>query len=299
MGHTYDYLDSRVIKKLQGKRLVIRRVFDGVTSGMHGSRTRGYNVEFSQHRDYFPGDDIKNIDWRLFGRRERLFIKEFEEDTNYRVLILVDCSRSMDFSSGEHYTKLEYAKRIASHISYFFLKQKDMVGLGFYDNGLRTFLPPKAGAGRVHFLIDMLQKLRPGATTDLDGSLRELLPKLKRRGLIVVVSDFLEPGGADFNMLRVLVSKRMPVIAVLLNDPLERSLELDRFREFRDPESGEKLRADPVAVRASYQAAFREHCLQFHELCRTGRIASLEAVSNDPLEETVLAILRAVRKDNG
>ncbi len=300
MRHFYDYLDKRVIKKMKGKRIAFRRVLDGLTSGLHGSATKGYNIEFSQHRNYFQGDDLKNIDWRLYGRREKMYVKEYEEDTNFKAFFLLDVSSSMDFGSESTdeflMTKLEYSKRIISHLAYFFLKQKDQVGLGFFDAKLKEIHLPKAGDARIHYLIEKMKNVTNGKFTDFEKSIRKLLTLIRKRSILFIISDFITEEFDLFNTLDVFQKRKMPVIALKINDKVEADFTFGKYRMFTDPESGETIKAYPKDIRNLYLKEYKNHEEIIASKCKKRNIYYEKILTSDYLEEIILKILNKMSR---
>ena len=185
------YLNPEVVSRLSSIELKARLVVEGFIVGLHRSPYHGFSVEFAEHRQYMPGDDFKHIDWKVYGKSDRFFIKQFEEETNLKAYILLDASNSMGFKSGE-ITKLEYGSYLAASLSYLMLRQQDAPGLLVYDETIRSYIPPKGARSHINPILKQLNKTLPSNKTDAAVAFHELADRIKRRGLIIVISDFLD-----------------------------------------------------------------------------------------------------------
>ncbi|HKJ93835.1 MAG TPA: DUF58 domain-containing protein, partial [Longimicrobiales bacterium] len=201
-----DLLTPEQLSALGGLELVARRVVEGFVAGLHRSPHRGFSVEFAEHRAYQPGDDLRFVDWRMYGRSDRYYVKQFEEETNLRAYLLVDASGSMAWSSrpGELPTKLWYAKQLAASLALLLLRQGDAVGLVGFDDRVRARQEPRARPSHGHTLLRALQALDAGHETDASGALRDVAARLRRRGLVVLLSDLLVEPQATRTALRFL-----------------------------------------------------------------------------------------------
>ena len=185
------FLKPEVLAKLQGLDVKARLVVEGFLTGLHKSPYHGFSVEFAEYRQYMPGDEPKRVDWKVFARSDRYYVKEFEEETNLRAWILLDASSSMGYHS-DGIPKLEYASYLAASLAYLLLKQQDAVGLVLFDQAIRTYIPPRAMTSHLTTILQHLSKTKPGGKTDVSATFHELAEKIKRRGLIIVLSDLMD-----------------------------------------------------------------------------------------------------------
>jgi uncharacterized protein (DUF58 family) len=175
--------------------VLARLVVEGFCTGMHRSPHKGFSVEFKQHRQYVPGDEIRHLDWKVFGKSDRFYIREYEEETNLRTTILLDCSGSMGYGNSsesaslDSFTKHDYAARLAACLSYLMLAQQDSVGMVTFDDKLRNYIPPRSRASHLQFLIEEMENAVPGGESELGGVFQEIAPKIHRRGLLIIISD--------------------------------------------------------------------------------------------------------------
>jgi len=185
------YLDPEIVGKLKGMELRARMVVEGFIAGMHKSPYHGFSVEFAEHRQYMPGDNIRDIDWKVYAKSDRYYIKQYEEETNLKAYLLVDCSASMKYSSGG-VVKHDYAATLAAALSYMMLKQRDAVGLVSFDEKIRRYVPPRSKSGHLHVLLQEIANQKPSDKTDISSTLHEMAERITRRGLIIIFSDLLD-----------------------------------------------------------------------------------------------------------
>ncbi|HQU42078.1 MAG: DUF58 domain-containing protein [Acidocella sp. 21-58-7] len=250
------FLDPKVLARLAGIPLFARQPMQGTVSGRHQSPHRGSSVEFAEYREYVPGDDVRRIDWRAYGRSDRYYVKEFEADTNLRCCLVLDTSGSMDFGSRGQ-TKIEYARRIAGALSYLAVLQGDAVGLTCIAGGVERNIPPRRNPAHLSAVYDVLEATRPRGTTQLPEALHELAETVRQRALIVVLSDlFVEPEQLRecFEHLRF---RKHDVAVFHLLDPLELDFDFRRPMRFVDLEGGTSIFAEPNAIAERYLAALR------------------------------------------
>jgi uncharacterized protein (DUF58 family) len=251
-----DLLTPRQLATLGGLELVAARVVEGLFSGLHRSPHRGFSVEFAEHRMYQPGDDLRFVDWRMFGRSDRYYVKQFEQETNLRATILLDLSASMDWSSqGELPTKLWYAKQLAAALSLILTRQGDAVGLMAFDDQVRLRLEVRGGDSHWRELVRSLEGASAGLRTDVATPLTDAAARMRRRGLAILISDLLvEPEEATL-ALRMLRHQGHEVMVFHLLDPGERELPAVGDARFVDPETGEEVPASGAELRQEYRRA--------------------------------------------
>jgi uncharacterized protein (DUF58 family) len=257
-----SFLDAQVLARLAALPLVARRPMQGNVSGRHASPHRGASIEFAEYRKYVPGDDLRRLDWRAYGRSDRFYIKEFEADTNLRCCFVLDTSGSMGFGS-RGVTKLEYARRIVATLGYLASQQGDAVGLSCVAEQIVQQIPPRRNASHLRLLFDLLEKTASKGDTQLSRVLHELAETIQQRALVVIVSDlFLEPQvlGQCFQHLRF---RKHDVAVFHLLDPLELEFSFRRPMRFRDMEGGPAIFAEPSDITERYQQALAGY---LHEL---------------------------------
>jgi uncharacterized protein (DUF58 family) len=249
------FIDPAVLAKIGNLEFVARSVVDGVINGSHRSPYFGASVDFAEHRGYVPGDDIRRVDWRVFARTDKYYIKEFEADSNANFSVLLDVSKSMAF--GSKITKLDYGKTLAACLTYLVSKQRDRVGMVTFDEDVIDHVPPSAKhVDVVLHTLDRVQAKRPGR---LGPPLRKLAEHFGRRGIVVVVSDFYEEPDEILDAVSLIRFRGNDVILFHILDPAEIDFTFDDASSFEDLESGEQLPVVPDALREQYRAMIREH----------------------------------------
>ena len=249
------FVDPAVLARIGNLELVARSVVDGVINGMHRSPYFGASVDFAEHRGYVPGDDIRRVDWRVFARTDKYFVKEFEADSNANFSVLLDISKSMAF--GARISKLDYAKTLAACLTYLVHKQRDRVGLVTFDEEIVSHVPPSAKHLEVVLhAIDRAQAKRPGR---LGPPLRKLAEHFGRRGIVVVISDLYEEPQEVMDALSLIRFRGNDVILFHILDPAEIDFTFDEASSFEDLESGEQIPVVPDALREQYRKMIQEH----------------------------------------
>jgi uncharacterized protein (DUF58 family) len=248
-----------------------RLVVEGFITGLHRSPYHGFSVEFAEHRQYMPGDEIKHIDWKVYGRTDRFFVKQFEEETNLKSYLLLDTSGSMGFGSGK-ISKLQYATYLAAALAYLMLKQRDSVGLITFDEKIRTFAPPRSVTSYLHELFRELERAKSQSKTNVANTFHELAERIKRRGLIIIFSDLFDNPEKVMAGLKHFRHKKHEVIIFQILDPLERTFNFRKDAQFKDLETGETLNTQPWFIRGEYRALMHEFIETYRKLCRENRI---------------------------
>ena len=259
-------IEADVVGRLMGQPLLARFPMEGSVSGHHRSPHRGSSVEFAEYRNYVPGDDIRRLDWRVFARTDRYYLKEFEAETNLRCYVVLDCSGSMGFT-GEHGTRLDYAKRIAATLSYLIINQGDAAGLLHVTEKTATEIPPRRNASHLQVILDTLGQARPTGETRLVPMLHELAEKARRRALVVILSDCFCDGDALRDALQHLRFQKHDLALFHLLDPLELDFEFDRPVRFVDMEGSQSIITEPATVRAEYQAQLKRFLGKLRDDC--------------------------------
>ncbi len=255
-----DLLTPGELAALGNLELVARRVVEGFVAGLHRSPHRGFSVEFAEHRAYQPGDDLRFVDWRMFGRSDRYYVKQFEEETNLRAYLLLDASGSMAWSSRPEVlpTKLWYARQLTACLALLLLRQNDAVGLAVFDQEVRARVPARARTTHRREILRALASVDARGETEAAAPLRDIARRMRRRGLVILVSDLLVDPEASRLALRFLRHRGHEVLVLHIMDPGERELPGLRDARFVDPETGEELPASVADLRAEYREAVRE-----------------------------------------
>ena len=286
------FIDPSTLMRIKSLQLRAKVVVEGFYSGLHRSPFHGFSVEFSEYREYTPGDDPRYLDWRLFARSDRYYIKRFEDETNLRCHLLVDASRSMGFGSLEH-TKAEYAKTVAATLAYFLSLQRDAVGAVTFDERITEYLPPRFRPGHLHRLMLALDQPLSGRSTDLAQPLERVAELVTKRGLIVLLSDLLAPLDAWQLRLGYLRSRGHEIVVFRVLDPEEVDFRFERPSMFQDLETGREMYVDPDSIRETYLRRFREHREGVRTACSHLGIDLYELTSDRPLELALFDFLNA------
>lgn len=251
-------LDPAVLARIGDLELVARTVVEGFLGGLHRSPRFGASTDFAEHRPYVPGDDVRRVDWKLWARTDRYYMKEFEADTDTNVVVLFDASRSMDFAGpGSAMTKLEYAKRLAACLLYFSQRQRDRVGLAILTREVRELVRP--AAGQLTAALHVLDRLTPGSDGALEPPLRLLAERVRRRSIVVLISDLYEDPTAVVNALALVRGRGNDVIVFQILDRAEIEFPYDDATTFEDLESGVQLPVIPASARERYTALMSAH----------------------------------------
>lgn len=272
--HTVDYrkyLNPEVVSKLASMELRARLVVEGFITGLHKSPYHGFSVEFAEHRPYMPGDEIKHVDWKVYGKTDRFYVKQFEEETNLKSYILMDSSASMDYSSNK-INKLQYATYMAGALTYLMLHQRDAVGLLLFDETIRKYLPPRSVTTYLNQILKELDQAQSSAKTNIGSALHHMAERIKRRGLIILFSDLFDEPKKVISGLKHFRHKKHEVIVFHILDPLELSFEFQQDAVFRDMETGEEINTQPWHIRLEYQAQVKEFLNQYKKVCRENQI---------------------------
>jgi uncharacterized protein (DUF58 family) len=263
-----QYLQPGVVAKLANMELRARLVVEGFITGLHKSPYHGFSVEFAEHRQYMPGDEIKHIDWKIYGKTDRYYIKQYEEETNLKAYIVLDASKSMAYASPGNITKLEYAAYLAASLSYMMIKQQDAVGVAVFDEQVTTYLPPHATKAYLRQILVALNRLQASNRTGAGKSLHQVADRIKRRGLVIVISDLFDKPDEVIAALKHFRHKKNEVIVMHVLDPLERSFAFGSDALFKDMETGEQLMTQPWQIQKAYQREFGSFLERYKRECR-------------------------------
>ena len=285
-----SFLDAQVLSRLAGIPLFARRPMQGNVSGRHASPHRGSSVEFAEYRKYVPGDDLRRLDWRAYGRSDRFYVKEFEADTNLRCCFVLDTSGSMNFGSTG-VTKIEYARRIAGTLGYLASQQGDAVGLACVAQGIVHNLPPKRNAAHLRLVLDLLENAKPKGETQLADVLHELAETIRQRALIIILSDlFIEPETlrSCFQHLRF---RHHDATVFHLLDPLELNFQFRRPMRFLDMEGGPAIFAEPNDIADRYDKALQQYLTQLKQVVLESAIDYQRICIDENYEQALVRFL--------
>jgi uncharacterized protein (DUF58 family) len=263
---THKFLDPKILNKITRLDLKARHIVEGFMGGMHKSPYHGFSVEFAEHREYAPGDDLKHLDWKVFGRSDRLFIKEYELETNLRSHILLDTSESMDYG-GKETTKLELASHIAASMAYLILRQQDSVGMVCFDKEVRSFIPTSSSMGHLRPILGTLAQSEGKNKTDLGAVLNALAERIQRRGLIILISDLFDKPETILKSLQHFSHKRHDVIVFHVLDEYELTFPFERMTLFEGLEEYPKQLVDPRSLRKAYLTEVNQFCEEIRKGC--------------------------------
>lgn len=288
MAHVTDFLSPSDLQRITHLQVLARQVVEGLSTGLHRSPHKGFSVEFKQHRPYVPGDEIRHIDWRVFGRSDRYYIREYEEETNLRATLLLDLSGSMDYGRGGGFTKWQYATRLAACLTYLMLGQQDSVGLVTFDTKVRRYIPPRSRVSHLRVLMDELERVQPGGETDMGRVFHDLVPKLHRRGLLIVISDLF---GDVSSLLKALAHFRHAHHEILIFQiwhPDELDFPFKSWTQFESLETaGHKHLLDPAMLRHAYLENLAKFRDELTRGCRRHKIDLVPFTTDQPYAEAL------------
>ncbi len=275
-----------------------RLVVEGFITGLHKSPYHGFSVEFTEHRQYMPGDEIKHIDWKAYGKTDRFYIKQFEEETNLKSYLIVDASRSMDYASKGNIKKFEYVSYIAAALSYLMIEQRDAVGLTLFDEEVRVSLPPRATRSYLKELLKELESARPANKTGTAVALHLIAEQMKRRGLVIVLSDCFDKPESVITALKHFRHKGNEVVVMQVLDPLERSFAFGNDAIFKDLETQEELMTQPWHIQKAYQQSMQEFLDFYKRQCRDNNIDYILLDTSTPFDKALFEYLNKRKRMN-
>jgi len=294
IGRTHDaaagtsFIDPKALAKINSLELLARTVVEGFINGLHRSPNLGASMDFAEHRAYMPGDDLRRIDWRLFGRSDRYFVKEFEADTNTNLLLLLDVSASMGYGSGG-ISKLQYAKYLASCLGYFSSRQRDRVGLVTFANDIVDYVPP--AAKHLPIVLQTIARAKPDGQGSIDSALRQIAEHARRRQIVVVISDLYDDPERIVKAVARLRNRGNDLIVLQVLDPAELDLPFDDAANFEDMETGEAIPVVPSLLRDQYRTLMQQHTATLARLMREERIDYALFNTAQPLDHALFAYL--------
>ncbi|MEX2117978.1 MAG: DUF58 domain-containing protein [Pirellulales bacterium] len=284
------FLDPEGLARIGPMELVARQVVEGFLTGRHRSPYHGFSVEYLDHRAYTPGDNLRTLDWRLLARNDKYFVKLFEDETNLRASILLDCSQSMDFRSGK-LSKLEYGSYLAAALTYLLLRQNDAVGLVMFDQEVREHLPARARPTQFRRVLEVLERTAPGGDTNVGKILHQVAERVKRRGLVILISDLIDDEARIAGGLAHFRHDRHEVIVFHLMDDAELTFPYDRLTRFKDMEGAGRVVANPKSLRSRYLARVNAFTERLKKDCLERRISYHLINTKQPYDVSLAACL--------
>jgi uncharacterized protein (DUF58 family) len=286
------YLDPAVVSKLASLDIKTKFVVEGFMLGLHRSPYHGFSIEFSQHRPYIQGDSLKDVDWKIYGKTDRYFIKQYEEETNLKAHILLDISGSMNFSYEGRICKLEYGKILASVLSFMLIKQNDAAGLYLYSDKIEKILPPKATKIYLDEIMKALATVQGAGVTDTANAVSGIADKITRRGMIIVISDFFEETDKILESIKKLTITKSKVVVFQIIDPIERSFAFAKDSIFKDMETGIEISTQPQQIAKAYREAFEDFLSRIKAGCLNSGIDYNLVETSQPFDIPISTFLR-------
>jgi uncharacterized protein (DUF58 family) len=274
------YLDPQTLASLEGLDLQARMVVEGYVAGMHPSPYHGFSVEFAEHREYVPGDDIRHVDWKVWSKTDKLYLKQYEEETNLLSYLLVDTSESMAYSSGENVSKLQYAQFVAAALAYMILQQQDSVGLVVFDDAVRRYLKPAGSPSQLKEVIRMLDVTPAREKSDIGAVFHELAERFKKRGIVAVFSDLFDDVEKVVSGLKHFRHRRHEVIVFHILDPAEIEFPFRDTTLFKGLEDLSQMLTDPHALRRAYRDEVNSFLNEIKKACRMADIDYVPLTTN-------------------
>jgi uncharacterized protein (DUF58 family) len=284
------FIDPQALARISSLELIARTVVEGFISGLHRSPHLGFSVDFAEYRAYRPGDDIRKIDWKVYGRSDRFFIKEFEGETNTSIHLILDCSRSMAYGS-QGISKIEYGQYLAASLGYFAFKQRDAVGFVSYDEDIIDYVPARGSIGHLNAVLHAIEKARTGEKTDFSKPLVQVAERLRRRGIVVVISDLYDEPAKVMNGLRHLALRGNDVIVFQILDPAELRFDFPSAAQFVDMETRAEMHVIPDYVRQEYRKLLRNQISENEKECRKDRMDFSLIDTSMPLDSALFSYL--------
>ena len=277
------YLRPETVALLNSMSLRARLVVEGYIIGHHRSPYHGFSVEFAEHRSYGPGDEIKHIDWKLFGKTDRLYVKRYEEETNLRAHIILDTSKSMLYSSAE-VSKLSYANSLAASLSYLMINQQDAVGIARFSDKIDTFIPPKARPSHLNLILSQLDDKYSGYDTQIGIVLHELADRIRKRGMVILISDLLDKPENIIKGLKHFRHQNQEVIVFHIKDRKESEFDFNTRTKFFDMETGEEIVTEPWHIRSNYNELISKLESNYKSNCRENLIDYVPLFTDQSLD---------------
>ena len=291
------YLQPEVVSTIKNLELIAKFIVEGFLIGLHKSPYHGFSVEFSEHRQYMPGDNIRDIDWKVYGRTNRFYIKQYEEETNLKAYLILDISGSMGYASNK-ISKIQYATYLAAALSYLLIKQRDAVGLATFSDKIHRFLPPKSTSGYLQFILKELNEIKlERQTTNVSETLHELAEKIKRRGLIILLTEFLyEEPEKILQGLKHFRHYDHEILVFNILDPQDKLFDFKQDVTFVDMETGEKVKTQPFFLRERYRQRIDEFYDTLQKECRNFQIDFQNLLTDEPFDRALIRYMLKRKK---
>ena len=286
------YLDPAIVSRLASLELKSKYIVEGFMLGLHKSPYHGFSIEFSQHRPYMQGDAPKDIDWKVYGKTDRYFVKQYEEETNLKAHILLDCSHSMSFAYESRMPKFEYSAMLAAALAYLSIHQKDAAGVTLYASEIIKTLPPRAAGIYLNELLKAIANAKVEGKTDSGKCLSQIAEKITRRGLVIVISDFFDDPASTLSALKHFRFMRNEVIVFQVLDPIEMSFAFGKDATFIDLESGEEMHTQPFHLQKAYADAMKDFTGKLKEECLAGGIEYNLISTETPFDKALFSYLQ-------
>ncbi|MFK7862984.1 MAG: DUF58 domain-containing protein [Pseudohongiellaceae bacterium] len=290
MSESANFLDPTVLAGLDNLELRARVAVEGFVSGLHKSPHRGFSVEFNDYRHYHPGDDMRHVDWKLYARSEKFYIKQYEDETNVRCMIVLDTSASMSYSSGG-ISKLDYGITLASALAYFIMQQRDAVGLITFDDKINEFMPAKCRKPHLMQLLRTLAQVKAGSTTNAVKPLTDLAASLNKKSMVILITDMLDDEEKVISTLQNLRAMGNDVITFQLMDDAEMNFPFNEASEFIDMENNESYITSPAAIREAYLENLNEFLAYCKKQCQSSGVDYCLMNTSKPLDEALSAYM--------
>ena len=290
-------MTPELLSKLQNLSIKAKYVVEGFMIGLHKSPYHGFSVEFSEHRPYGIGDEVKHFDWKLWSKTNKYYVNQFEEETNLKANIILDQSNSMDYGSDDS-NKFEYAKILAASFAYILIKQQDAVGLSLFNETINKLIPPRSVPSHLNILLSNMENAEPSKKTNIANALHYSAEGISKRGLVIVISDLMDDSSKIINGLRHLRHKGHEVIVFHILDPKEITFDFDERVRFKDLELGTDIITDPRQIKNIYQKNMKKFINFYRKNCGENRIDYIQISTNQPLDTALTEYLAKRKKLN-
>lgn len=292
MRASQKYFDPETLSRIQPLGLRARTLVEGFVAGLHRSPLRGHSIEFAQHREYTPGDDLRQVDWKVYARSDKYYLKQYEDETNLACYILLDQSESMLYRGEKsHLSKLEYAQLIACSLAHLVISQQDSAGLVTFSDNIDDWLPPSSSPSQFDDITGVLESGNHNARTDLAGTLQAVLGRISKPGLIVLISDLLDDPDALHSALRLARHARHDLLVIHILDSDELLFPFEQLSRFEGLEEAQDLIADPLLIGGAYRKAASEYCAKLELECRQIDVDYFRCLTEEPLSAGLSRVL--------
>lgn len=298
MNKSQKYFDPKTLASIQGLGLRARTLVEGLVAGLHRSPLRGHSIEFAQHREYVPGDDLRQVDWKVYARSDRYYLKQYEDETNLTCYLLLDHSQSMDYrGAGSDLSKLEYAQLIVCSLAYLIVAQQDSAGLISFSDAIDDWLPASSSPTQFNDMIRLMESSSGRQRTDLASILAQVMQRLSRSSLVILISDMFDDVEKVIQALRMLRSAGHDALVVQVLDHDEVRFPFDQMTQFEGLEGAPSIMADPLMIGQAYRRAMQQFCAKLEAGCRQVDIDYYRLLTNESLALALPRVLgsRAAR----